>query len=263
MRPPPCTFVAALCIPPLISLVAQQPRGVLVPVGALVKAQSAQSGKTTEGTVLAWRGDTLVVRAAEGGDTVRIAAATLKKLRVVESPTLWRYTRPTEINFFGSAAVPRSGDADRSSGDAFRDALLIANKTELAAIDPATGDAIWTRKDLTDLRGVALDFVGATGYGVVTRGEKMEIIDFRTGERRWDTGTLSLLSARGWLSLPGEDTLLLMYGRTAESATTLMAVELATGNVRWRRDHLFGLEPKVFGDRKVGKECRSRWSREP
>src|SRR2546426_3173505 len=131
--------------------------------------------------------------------------------------------------------------------DAFRDALLIANKTELAAIDPATGDAIWTRKDLTDLHGVALDFVGATGYGVVTRGEKIEIIDFRTGERRWDTGTLSLLSARGWLSLPGEDTLLLMYGRTAESATTLMAVELATGKVRWRQDHLFGLEPKVFG----------------
>ena len=247
MRPLPCTFVAALCTAPLISLVAQEPRGVLVPVGALVKAESAQSGKTTEGTVLAWRGDTLVMRAAEGGDTVRIAAAALKKLRIAESPTVWRHTSPSDINFFASVAVPRPGDADRSSGDAFRDALLIANKTELAAIDPATGDAIWTRKDLTDLHGVALDFVGATGYGVVTRGEKMEIIDFRTGERRWDTGTLSLLSARGWLSLPGEDTLLLMYGRTAESATTLMTVELATGKVRWRQDHLFGLEPKVFG----------------
>src|SRR5438034_1651437 len=68
MRPLPCTFVAALCTAPLISLVAQEPRGVLVPVGALVKAESAQSGKTTEGTVLAWRGDTLVMRAAEGGE---------------------------------------------------------------------------------------------------------------------------------------------------------------------------------------------------
>src|SRR5207247_9419776 len=108
-----------------------------------------------EWCVVAWRGAPLVVGAAEGGDTVGIAAATLKKLRVVESPTLWRYTSPTEINFFGSAAVPRSGDADRSSGDAFRDALLIANKTELAAIDTATGDAIWRRKDRTNLRGEA------------------------------------------------------------------------------------------------------------
>src|SRR2546425_9421712 len=116
MRPLPCTFVAALCTAPLISLVAQEPRGVLVPVGALVKAESAQSGKTTEGTVLAWRGDTLVMRAAEGGDTVRIAAAALKKLRIAESPTVWRHTSPSDINFFASVAVPRPGDADRSSG---------------------------------------------------------------------------------------------------------------------------------------------------
>src|SRR5438876_5375851 len=127
MRPPPCTFVAALCIPPLISLVAQQPRGVLVPVGALVKAESAQSGKTTEGTVVAWRGDTLVVRAAEGGDTVRIAAAALKKLRVVESPTVWRYTSPADINFFTSAAVPRPAGVAPFGADPFRDVLLIAS----------------------------------------------------------------------------------------------------------------------------------------
>src|SRR2546422_4307155 len=61
----------------------------------------------------------------------------------------------------------------------------------------------WTRKDLTDLHGVALDFVGATGYGVVTRGEKMEIIDFRTGERRWksiDRKSTRLNSSHGYIS---------------------------------------------------------------
>jgi len=244
---PACTFVASLCLSPLISLVAQEPHGVLVPVGARVKAESQQSGKTTEGTVVAWRGDTLVVRAAEGGDTVRIAAAALKKLRVVESPTVWRYTSPADINYFTSAAVPRPADAAPFGTDVFRDVLLIANQTELAAIDPVTGGAIWTRKDLPDLRGVALDFVGVTGYGVITRGDTMEIIDVRTGERRWDTGALSLLAVRGWLPLPGKDTLVLMYGRTAESASTLMAVELATGKLRWRQDKLFAVEPKVFG----------------
>src|SRR3989449_6012852 len=45
MRPLPCTFVAALCTAPLISLVAQEPRGVLVPVGALVRSEERRVGK--------------------------------------------------------------------------------------------------------------------------------------------------------------------------------------------------------------------------
>src|SRR5438034_8996046 len=49
MRPLPCTFVAALCTAPLISLVAQEPRGVLVPVGALVKARSEERRVGKEG----------------------------------------------------------------------------------------------------------------------------------------------------------------------------------------------------------------------
>jgi hypothetical protein len=246
MRPPACSFVAAFFIP-WTCLVAQQPHGALVPVGARVKAEPAPSGGTAEGVVVAWRGDTVVVRRAEGGDTVRLAAAALKKLRVVESPTVWRYSSPSDINFFASGAVPRAGGTDPTAADPYRDVLLIANQTELAGVDPASGEAIWTRKDLPDLRAVALDFIGASGYGMITRGEKMELIDFRTGERRWDTGALSLLTARGWLYLPGKDTLLLMYGRTAESPWTLIAVELATGKVRWRQDKLFAVEPKVWG----------------
>src|SRR5207245_10056156 len=116
---PACMFVASLCLSPLISLVAQEPRGVLVPVGARVKAESQQSGKATEGTVVAWRGDTLVVHAAEGGDTVRIAAAALKKLRVVESPMVWRYTSPADINYFTAAAVPRPAGVAPFGADAF------------------------------------------------------------------------------------------------------------------------------------------------
>lgn len=75
----------------------------------------------------------------------------------------------------------------------------------------------------------------------------MEILDLRTGDTRWDTRAVSLLEARGWLALPGEDVTLLLLGRTAQSPSTLVAVELATGKVRWRQDALFIVEPKVFG----------------
>lgn len=247
MRSPILAVLPLLVLAPATGAVAQAARGVLVPAGARLKAETQPAGRTIEGTVLVARGDTLVLRAEERGDTVRIATAALKNVRVVESPSLWRYTPPGGINFSAAVTVPRGRDVEPVSADAFRHVLLVASKTELAAIDPVTGTARWTRKDLPDLHGVALDIVGSTGYGVITRGARMEIIDLRTGDTRWDTGALSLLAARGWLGLPGEDTLVLMYGRTAESATTLMAVEVGTGKVRWRQDSLFALEPKVFG----------------
>jgi len=249
MHPPTFVVVPLLLLTPFSALVGQQPRGVLVPVGARVKVEAP--GKTIKGILLPWRGDTLVLIAEEPvdmyGDTVRLAGASLKSFRVVQSPSVWRYSTSTDINFYVDVAVPRPSDSQLAGADQFRHVLLVASKGELAGVDPATGTATWTRTDLPDLKGVALDVVGRTGYAVITRGEKMEIIDLRTGERRWDTGELSLRAARGWLPLPSEDLLILMYGRTAESASTLMAVELETGKVRWRQDRLFAVEPKVFG----------------
>ncbi len=245
MRYPTRCIVALLLLAPLIQAVAQTARGARVPAGAQVKAEAPD--KTIEGTLLSWRGDSLVLRAAERGDTVRVAAASLKGIRVVESPPVWRLTTPSDINFFVDAVVPRSSGVDPGTADRWRHVLLVASQTEFAGVDPVTGTTMWTRKDLPDLKPTALDFVGRTGYGVLTRGEKMEIVDLRTGETRWDTGALSLLSARGWLGLPGKDTLLLMYGSTAQSPSTIMAVEVGTGKVRWRQDHLFAVEPTVFG----------------
>ena len=248
MHPPTFVVVPLLLLTPFTALVGQQPRGVLVPVGARVKVEAP--GKTIKGILLPWRGDTLVLIAEEPvdmyGDTVRLAGASLKSFRVVQSPSVWRYNSPTDINFHRDVVVPGSGDMALGGGDQVRRLLLVASDSQVAGVDPVAGTVSWTRKDLPNLKGVALDVVGWTGYGVITRGEKMEIIDLRTGERRWDTSDLSLLAARGWLPLPSQDLLILMYGRTAESVSTLMAVELETGKVRWRQDRLFAVEPKVL-----------------
>lgn len=251
MRSPTCSclFLALCRLIPFTSSVAQVPRGVDVPVGARVKAEP-RAGRTIEGTALWSSGDTLVLHAEKPddmrGDTVRLAAASLKNLRIVESPLLWRYTTPTDITFYHYALVPRPKDIERSRADPFRYVLLVGSGSELAGVDPVTGATLWARADLANLSEVALDIVGRTGYGVIMRGEKMECIDLRTGETRWETGALSLLSAQGWLPLPGADTLILMLGRTTASPATLMAVELGTGTVRWRRDGIFAITPKVF-----------------
>lgn len=227
------------------ALVAQRPSHPTVPIGAQVKLDRSQ-GPGSEGTLLAWRGDTLVVKAADRGDTVRIRRSELNGIRVVESPALWRDTTTADINFYVSAAVPRSHGNDSGEDTRYRRVLLVATEMSLAGLDGATGRTLWTRYDLSNLKLAAVDFVGLTGYGVVTRGDTMEIIDLRTGEKRWDTRTLSFTAARGWLPLDGPDTAILMLGRTAESPTTLTAVQLPTGKVRWRQDHLFSIEPKVF-----------------
>src|SRR5437879_10662504 len=125
---------------------AQSPRGLPVPIGARVKIEGATDAQSVEGTVLAWRQDTLLVLGKERPDTVHVAASALKKLRVVESPALWRYTSPSNINFFRTVEIPRAYDRTSASGDAFESVLILRNKTELVGINPATGTVTWSRK---------------------------------------------------------------------------------------------------------------------
>ncbi len=227
-------------------ILAQIARGVLVPVGAHVKIDTESGGQSVEGTIVAWRGDTLLVQPQSRTDTVRVASGALKKLRVVESPALWRYTSPSTINFYFSTAIPRAHDVTSRSGDAYERLLLVGNKTELAGINTSTGAVRWSRKDLGDIKSASLDIAWSSGFGVVTHHDTMEVLDLRTGLKRWDSGSLSVVAARGWLPSPGLDTAILILGRTANSAKTLMAVNIATGQVRWRQDSAFTVEPKVF-----------------
>jgi len=226
-------------------LCAQAPR-VALPVGARVKIDNEAGGQTIEGTVLAWRRDTLLVQPQDRGDTVRVAPDAVKKLRIVESPALWRYTSAGEINFHSSADLPRPRDRTSAAGDAYDRLLLVGTKTELAGVNAVTGAVVWTRKDLADLKGVSLDVAWNTGFAIITRRDTMEIIDLRTGLKRWDSGSLSFLAARGWLPSPAVDTAMLILGRTAGSASTLMAVDVASGKMRWRQDSAFRVGPKVF-----------------
>ena len=228
-------------------VVAQHPHHPAIPVGAHVKLDQTQ-GPGIEGTLLAWRGDTLVVKGSDRSDTIRVAAHVLSGVRVVESPVLWQDSTGADIRFYSYVTVPRPGSGDSVSDDRYRHLVLVATEAQLAAFDPASGRPVWTRTDLGGLKGEAVDYVGGTGYGIITRDDQMDILDFRTGKTQWGTRALSFTSARGWLPTSSPDTLILMLGRTAESATTLVAVEVGTGKVRWRQDHLFGVEPKVFSN---------------
>ena len=226
-------------------MLAQTPRGATLPVGSRVKIET-QSGTSVEGALVAWRGDTLLVQPESRTDTVRMPSANLKKLRVVESPALWSYTSPSKINFYFSTDMPRARDFTSMSGDAYERLLVVGTKTELAGVNASTGAVLWSRKDRADINGAALAIAWNSGFGIISGHDTLEIFDLRTGGKRWDSGSLSVLAARGWLPSPGTDTAIVLLGRTANSPTTLMAVDVATGRVRWRQDSAFTAEPKVF-----------------
>ena len=243
MKPAPAALLPLLLLPSFI--LAQTPRGATLPIGSRVKIEE-QSGPSVEGTLVAWRGDTLLVQPESRADTVRVTAANLKKLRVVESPGLWSYSSASKINFYFSTGMPRPRDFTSMSGDAFERLLVVGTKTELVGVNASTGAVLWSRKDRADINGAAVTIAWGSGFGIISGHDTLEVFDLRTGGKRWDSGSLSVIAARGWLPSPGTDTAIVLLGRTANSPTTLMAVDLATGRVRWRQDSVFTAEPKVF-----------------
>src|SRR5712691_4047395 len=184
-------------------LLTQDPRRApSVPNGARVRIDTKSGLRNLEGTVVAWRADTVLVKSPERADTLRFARTGIQKLRILESPALWRYNSPSEINYYFTAAIPRPYDIASATGDSHEHLLLIGTKTQLVGVNPTTGAVTWARKDLADLKAVGLDIVGSTGFAIVTRGDTLHIIDLRTGVERWNTATVSFLSARGWLPRP-------------------------------------------------------------
>ena len=134
--------VVPLLLPLGNPLRAQAVSHVLVPIGARVKVES--NGESLEGTFAGWRGDTLVVQPQGRSDTVRFMRAVVNTLRIVESPSLWRYTSPSDINFFFSTSIPRPYDLTSTSGDAWERLVLVGAKTELTALDAETGAVRWS-----------------------------------------------------------------------------------------------------------------------
>lgn len=206
MRPSIVLSLAAL-LWPCHALVAQERTPVPVPVRARVEVSKTQSGSPKVTAIVAgWSADTVVLDVLEPdamrGDTLRVAQSAISSFRVKQSPSLWRYVSVGEITFLTTATVPRATEVAPGTADPFRTLLLVASKDALAGVDPVAGTELWTRKDLPDLKGAELDIVGRSGYGVLTLGSKIAVLDLTTGATRWDTDALSLLSAQGGCRCP-------------------------------------------------------------
>jgi outer membrane protein assembly factor BamB len=245
--------LVCLLVLPLLTTSGQTRAGVLVPAGARIRIEGA--GKEIEGSLVRLGRDSVVVSVSSPGELIGRRSATAMEavsgIRVLESPELWRRSTTSSMTFFMGVTVPASlapaeGTSEPDGAEDMRHVLLVGTGTELSGVDPESGKTIWTRNDLPNLGLASIDLVGRTGFGVVTVGDTMEIIDLSTGAKQWRTDALSL-AAKGWLPSGDSECHLLLYGRTAQSQSTLMLVDLVTGAVQWRQDSLFRSAPKVFG----------------
>ena len=159
-----------------------------------------------------------------------------------QSTPMWRYTATAEIAL---GPVTPIGS------------LLFTTPGQLVALDPATGTASWKLEDL-QITGDRwwISALSWTPYGLLDLGDRLAVIDLQTGARRWDTTTLLIGSLKGYLAVP-ERLLLLVYGVWGSDSSVLAAVDVASGQVRWRHLDPFTTPPKRYraltsGQRQLG-----------
>ncbi|QHS16168.1 PQQ-binding-like beta-propeller repeat protein [haloarchaeon 3A1-DGR] len=111
------------------------------------------------------------------------------------------------------------------------DRFVVAYDTEIVALDPQTGDRIWTERtngiDSTEL----LVADGATGTVLVASESGIEAFSAADGEKHWDIDTVRQLVRAPAVS----DGRVFAVGNV-DGAPSLVALSLANGSERWRRE---------------------------
>ncbi len=148
-----------------------------------------------------------------------------------QSNPLWRYAAAGDI---------------ASTWVAWNGSVVVETPDQLTALDPATGAPAWTRAALHGAHehwwfSTPLDSMN----GVLDLGDRLELIDLRTGATHWDTPALAITSVRGYLTVPAQH-LLLVYGASASDSSVLFGVDVASGQVRWRHPNPFTVAPKRY-----------------
>lgn len=138
--------------------------------------------------------------------------------------------------------------------------LLISTETRLMAVDPESGQTLWTRDDVKKLKECNYDEVANTPYGLLDLGDgvggmqrRIEVIDLQTGLKKWDSKDLPMNSSQGLFQVPQHDMLLMIGVPKKGSKPVLVAVDLETGALRWQQDALFTRPLYLFEVRGSGR----------
>ena len=123
--------------------------------------------------------------------------------------------------------------------------VVVSAVNGLAALDPTTGQPIWTRADIEGLAAGAFDILPLTPYGVVRSRDGIAILDLQTGTTVWDSTVVPLQNVRGYFYVP-QHRMLLLYGRSRPEGRGLVAMDVDSGRVRWVQTGLLRSNPELW-----------------
>ena len=77
--------------------------------------------------------------------------------------------------------------------------VVVGMPDRVVALDPATGQPIWTREDVKNLSAGAFDIIPLTPYAIVRSRNSVAVLDVQTGATLWDSSAVPLDDVRGYL----------------------------------------------------------------
>jgi outer membrane protein assembly factor BamB len=94
------------------------------------------------------------------------------------------------------------------------------------------------------MREGGFDMIPLTPFGVIRSKDGISVIDLESGATLWDSTAIPIQKVRGYFEILEHD-MMLVYGETPESKRTLVAVDISSGDLRWRHDDHFREKPKT------------------
>ena len=131
--------------------------------------------------------------------------------------------------------------------------LLVSSDDALRVINPADGSVVWERKDLAKFKECNFDEIENTPYGMLDIGEGMggrmrhvEVIDLQTGQKKWDSEGLPILSSQGQIQV-AHKRMLVIFGLAKKGNKPMtVAVDTETGEIKWQQERLFEKPLQLF-----------------
>ena len=123
--------------------------------------------------------------------------------------------------------------------------VVVSMPDRLVALDPATGQPIWTRENIKNLSAGGFDVIPLSPYGVVRSKNGIAVVDVQTGVTLWDSSAAPLDEVRGYIHVL-EHRMLLLYGHKKPDGRALVAMDIDSGKVRWQQHALLRSDPELW-----------------
>lgn len=123
--------------------------------------------------------------------------------------------------------------------------LIVSMKDKLVALDPETGVPAWIRDDIKGLAGGDFKIIPLMPLALVPSANGIGWIDLATGRNLWNSTAAALVGVYWYVMVP-QQRLLLLFGESLESLSSLVAVDIVTGEVRWRHDNLLSFSSRLY-----------------